>query len=179
MKKFLITVIVLLSIVIVAIWGAAWYVRPSKSLDLKYEEVPIGGMILNMVKLRKPEVQLTEQDVNNLIKKRLEQNKELPHQMSLKGASFELQGERLEADVNVLWDHKVHVGGKLYFQLAWSPPNIEIVHTGTRIKDISLPAEWFQIAPIRIPVEDQLPDRIGINQVSFDPNVIRIGLKLK
>jgi hypothetical protein len=178
-KKFLKTIIVLLCIVIVAIWGAVWYVKPTQEMDLKYAEISIAAKVADMIKQFKPEVLLTELDVNNLIKKHLAQHQELPHNLVVKGADFRLQGDLLEADVNVLWDYKVHIGAKLFFQLNWNQPSIEVMHTGTQIKDIQIPLELFEIPPITIPVEDNLPAMIGIKDVVFDPQSIRLGLKLK
>lgn len=178
-KKILRTIIVWLSIVIVAIWGAVWYVRPTQALDLKYDDLSIAVKVADMLKQFKPEVQLTEQDVNNLIKKHLAQQLELPHNLVVKGADFHLQGDQLEADVNVLWDYKVHIGAKLFFQLDWNQPSIEVMHIGTQLKDIQLPLELFEIPPITIPVEDNLPAMISIKEVIFDTQSIRIGLKLK
>lgn len=178
MRKFLIRITVLLSMIIVAIWTAAWYVKPAQELDLKYEEISIERKIAEIVKQRKLEVRLTEQDLNNLIKKYLSQHSELPHGFVIKGADFQLQGERLEADVNLLWDYKVHMGAKLFFQLNWKQPVIEVIHTGTEVKHIRISPEKFQLPLITIPIEDSLPPLIGIQGIAFEQEAIRVGLKM-
>ncbi|MNI06929.1 hypothetical protein D3C73_599260 [compost metagenome] len=179
MKRFFSTILICLIIVVVLLGGLIWYVKPAEELDLSYEEVPIAGIIMDMVKLRKAEVRLSEHEINQLIKKHLSEMPQLPNGLMIEGASFQLQGDRLEADVNVLWDHKVTLGAKLVFQLVWKQPNLEVIHTETHLKAISVPLGWFQLKPIQIPIEDQLPRLIGINEVVFDTNEIRIRFKLK
>jgi hypothetical protein len=178
MIKLFIRMTILLSLVIVVIWGGVWYVKPEQMLDLKYEEVPVSGLILDMVKSRKLEVRLTAQDVNNIVKKHLAAKPALPHDFVLTGADVKQQGVHLEADVNLIWDYKVHVGAKLTFKLAWDPPNLQIVHIATQMKDLKVPLEWFHLDPISVPLQDNLPKLVGIKGVFFDDSQIRIALKL-
>jgi hypothetical protein len=178
MMKLLIRMTILLSLVIVVIWGGVWYVKPEQVLDLKYDEVPISGLILDMVKSRKLEVRLTAQDINNLVKKSLAAKSAVPSNFVITGADVKQHGDRLEADVNLMWDYKVHMGAKLSFMLAWDPPNLQIVHIATQMKDLKVPLEWFHIDPISVPLQDNLPKLVGIKGVSFDDNQIRIALKI-
>jgi hypothetical protein len=161
------------------IWGVIQLVRPDKALDLHYEEVTVFDKMLDIVKTRKPEVQLTEQDVNHLGKQFLSHHRVLPHDMTITGAQFKLHGHVLEADLNLLWRDKVPVAAKLFFQVTWKNPNVEIVHTRTNIKQMQVPKTWVHMDPIRIPLSQYLPGLIAIKDVVFDPDAIRISLRLK
>ena len=179
MKRGIYRFMIGISLVIVAIYGIAWYVRPSEALDLKAEEWAVSGKIVEMVKNRKLEVQLSEQEVNQLIKKRLAQKADLPHGFRIKGAKFDLQGSLLAADLNLLWDYKLPIGAKLLFTLRWNDPNLEVVHVDTHIRNMEIGTDWFQLEPIRIPLGDSLPKHVAIRSVQFDGDWIRIGFKLK
>jgi hypothetical protein len=180
LKKGLYAVATLAIILILLIWGAVQYMKPDQALDLQYEEVPVTGKMLDILKNRKPEVQLTEQDINNLVKKQLSpQQTVLPNNVTLTGAKFLLHGDQVEADVNLLWNHQVAVAAKLFFQLSWNSPNLEITHTSTQIKQFPVSRAWFHLNPIRIPLTENLPKLIAIKDVIFDPNAIRIQLMLK
>lgn len=179
LKRLFYTIVVLICLGVLAVWGAVWYVKPRQTLDLSYEEISVGAIMLDMLKTRKFEVQLTERDVDHLIKKKLAQNNKLPHDIMITGAKFELRGNQLAADVNLVWDYKVHAGTKLFFTLDWADPDIVAVHTRTSIRDLDIPAGWFQLESIRIPLDEGLPNIAAVKSVAFDDKLIRIGLKLK
>lgn len=178
MKKLLIFVCTVL-VIFAALAGAAiWYVKPTEALDLNYREVPIGGKIVDMIKNRKFEVLITEAEINDLVKKQLAAHRELPHDIRIEGAALQLRGNELQADVNLLWREQIPVGAKLFFNVEWNSPNIEIVHTSTQIKEASLPSSLLQLPPLRISLEEHLPKLVGVRNVSFEENGIRIGFKL-
>ena len=178
MKKFFIFLIVLAVIVAAVLAGIIAYVKPAEALDLAYKEVPIGNKIVDIIKNRKLEVELTEQDINDIVKKQLAAHKTLPNDVQIEGAKLTLQGTSLVADVNIRWRDQVPVGAKLNFVLAWNNPNIEIRHVSTQIKGINLPGEWLQLAPMVIPLEQYLPKLIGVKDVIFDEKSVHINLKL-
>jgi hypothetical protein len=177
----LIYIIVILAVISFGLyWAAVQAVKPDQSLDLKYKEVSVVEKMLDIVKNRKLEVQLTEQDVNNLVKKQLSQQADMPHNgVTITGAQFKLHGDRVEADVNLLWNNKVAAAAKLIFLMEWKNPDLEITHLSTQIKQMQVPQEWFHLNPIRIPMAQSMPRMIGIKDVAFDPGAIRIMLMLK
>jgi hypothetical protein len=178
-KKLIYTLIGLVVLLLLLVVGAILYAKPDQALNWRFEEVSVVDKAVDMIKNRKLVVQLTEQDINNLVKKHLSTHTVLPHQLELTGAQFHLQGNRLEADVNLLWQSRVPAAATLLFQLNWNSPNLEIQHIGTRIKHADIPLAWFQLDPIQIPVGNNLPKHIGIKDVNFDSAAIRIGLRLK
>ncbi|MBD0383384.1 hypothetical protein [Paenibacillus sedimenti] len=178
MKKFIVFVVVTIVILAAVIAGIISYVKPAEALDLEYSEVPIGSKIVDIIKNRKLKVELTEQDVNDIVKKQLAARKTLPNDVRIEGAKLTLQGTALAADVNIRWHDKVPVGAKLNFVLAWNNPKIEIQHISTQIKGVNIPGKWLQLAPIEIPLEQHLPKLVGVKDVIFEEDAIQIDLKL-
>ncbi|MEW9702900.1 hypothetical protein [Paenibacillus sp. SI8] len=158
--------------------GMAWYVKPAEALDLNYKEVEITGKIIDMIRTRKLEAELTEQDINDIVKKQLAAHSTLPNDIQIEGAKLTLRGTDLEADVNIRWRDQIPVGAKMWFNLAWDSQNINIQHIGTRINDVQIPSDWVQLAPISIPLEEYLPKLVGVKDVHFEEKAIRIQLNL-
>jgi len=174
----MIFIVVVILVLVVGLLCLVSYVKPTEALDLNYQEVAISGKIADMLKNRKLEVTLTEQDINDIVKKQLAAHRTLPNDLMIEGAELRLNGSQLEADVNLRWQERIPIGAKVFFALDWSPPNIEVRHVGTQIKDWQLPGEWLQIAPVQIPLESYLPKLVGVKNVTFDNQAIRIELKL-
>jgi hypothetical protein len=179
LRKLIYTIVILAAISFGLFWAAVQAVKPDRDLDLKYKEVSVVEKMLDIVKNRKLEVQLSEQDLNNLVKMQLSQHAVMPHNVTITGAQFKLDGDRVEADVNLLWDNKVAAAAKLFFLMEWKNPDLEITHLSTQIKQMQVPQEWFHLNPIRIPMTQNMPKMIGIKDIAFDPDAIRIILMLK
>lgn len=156
---------------------AVRHVKPTEDLNLDYEEITISSKIADIVKNRKLEVQLTEQDLNDVVKKQLAAHQVLPNDFRIEGAKLTLQGSNLVADVNVRWREKIPIGAQMMFTLAWNPPNLVVQHRNTSIKGMQVPSEWVQLAPFDFPIEDHLPKLIGVKNVLFEEKAIIIQLK--
>ncbi len=174
----MIFIVVVILVLAVGLLSLVSYVKPSEAMDLNYQEVAISGKIADIIKNRKLEVVLTEQDINNIVKKQLAAHSTLPNDLMIEGAKLRLNGSQLEADVNLRWREQIPIGATVLFALDWSPPNIEVRHVGTQIKDKQLPSDWLQLAPVQIPLESYLPQLVGVKHVAFENQAIRIDLKL-
>lgn len=177
LKRSFISLIVVIVILAAAIVMFIRHIQPTEVLDLNYQEISIASKIADMVKNRKFEVQITEQDLNNLVKKQLSAHQNLPNDVRVEGAKLTLQGSNLVADVNIRWQDKVPVGAQLLFTLAWDPPNVVIQHQSTRVRGIQVPKEWLQFAPIELSIEDHLPLLVGVKGVQFEEKAVLIQLK--
>ncbi|MDQ0901594.1 MULTISPECIES: hypothetical protein [unclassified Paenibacillus] len=156
---------------------AVRHVKPTEDLNLDYNEITISSKITDIVKNRKLEVQLTEQDLNEVVKKQLAAHQVLPNDFRIEGAKLTLQGSNLVADVNVRWREKIPIGAQMMFTLAWNPPNLVVQHRNTSIKGMQVPSEWVQLSPFKLPIEDHLPKLIGVKNVLFEEKAIIIQLK--
>ncbi|NOU89828.1 hypothetical protein GC102_29345 [Paenibacillus sp. LMG 31460] len=177
LKKIFIFAIAVVIILTAALVIAVWHVKPTEALNLDYKEITISSKIADIVKNRKLEVQLTEQDLNDVVKKQLAAHQVMPNDFRIEGAKLTLQGSNLVADVNVRWREKIPIGAQMMFTLAWNPPNLVVKHRNTSIKGMQVPSEWVQLAPFELPIEDHLPKLIGVKNVLFEEKAIIIQLK--
>ncbi|MDD9271388.1 hypothetical protein ACFPES_30565 [Paenibacillus sp. GCM10023248] len=177
LKKLFIFIVAVLIVGSVAGVFIIRHIKPAEDLDLNYQNISIGSKVADIVKNRKLEVQVTEEDLNNLVKQQLAAHSELPNGIRVEGAKVTLQGANLVADLNVNWQDKVPVGAQLLFTLAWNPPNLIIEHQSTQVKGVRIPREWVQLAPIEIPIEEHLPLLIGVKDVQFQEKSIVVQLK--
>ena len=145
----LLTIMALTFIVAVLVVIVIQYVKPTESLDLNYREISISSKITEMILFRKLDVRLSEDDVNQLLKKQLASRSTLPHDFRLEGAKLNLEGSFVNADVNVRWHERIPIGAHAMFSLAWEPPNLVIQHMNTQIKNWQLPKGWLRLAPRR------------------------------
>ncbi|MDQ0878154.1 uncharacterized protein YpmS [Paenibacillus sp. V4I3] len=177
LKKIVIFAMVVVIILTAALVIAVRHVKPTEALNLDYKEVTISSKIADIVKNRNFEVQLTEQELNDVVKKQLAGHQVLPNDFRIEGAKLTLQGSNLVADVNVRWREKIPIGAQMMFTLAWNPPNLVVQHRNTSIKGMQVPSEWVQLAPIELPIEDHLPKLIGVKNVMFEEKAIIVQLK--
>lgn len=177
LKKSFILALAVLAILAIAMAIIIWYVKPTETLNLDYHDIAISSKITDIIKNRKLEVRLTEEDLSNIVKKQLAAHKVLPNDFQIEGAKLTLQGSNLEADVNVKWHQQFPIGAQMLFTFVWSPPNLVIQHRNTNIKGLQIPSNWVQLAPIEISIEDYLPNLIGIKNVVFEEKALVIQLK--
>lgn len=153
------------------------YAQPDRMLDLNYSELSIRDKLAAMLANRRLEVVLTESEVNELLKKILADRAQLREDWTLTGAQFTLNGTQWTADINLMYKEKWPIGAKLFFTVNWQDPYLTAVHTETQIKQISVPMDWFQLQPLKIPLNDYLPKPAGVRNVTFEGNVVRLALR--
>ncbi|WP_028547528.1 hypothetical protein [Paenibacillus sp. UNC451MF] len=169
-----------LAIICALLLGAAyWYVQPAKTLDLNYSELQVRDKVTNMLTSRKLEVELTEPEVNSLLKKALAAHTHPSTNVEITGAQFSLEGSEWVADVNLLYKGQWTFGAKLYFDMSWKEPYLKATHTATRIKEAAVPLEWFHLNPLQIQLNDYVPKPAAIREIAFEDHGLRIGLKLR
>ncbi|MGF9713751.1 hypothetical protein [Paenibacillus naphthalenovorans] len=159
--------------------GAAWYVRPAKPLDLSYVQPDLRGKLTAMLSTRRPEMVLTGREVNDLLKQALSARPELHPGVLVTGAAFALQDERLSADVNLLVRQRLEAGARLWFKLSWTEPYLTAVHTGTEIRGISVPLEWFRLDPLQLDLNADLPKQLRIREVAFEGSTVRLSFNIR
>jgi hypothetical protein len=161
--------------------GLVWYVQPQQTLDLAYTDLSVKNKLADMLATRKLEVELSESEVNNLLKKAIATQALSHRELEITGAQFALQGNQLIADVNLLYQKQWKVGAVLQFNISWQEPYVTAVHTGTHLRDIDLPLDWFQLKPIQVPLGDYMPKLTGIKGITFLEHGLKlsVGLKLR
>lgn len=178
MRTLLKLLLAFIVLVVLLVGGLVWYIAPDEDLDLAYAEVPIREKIVSMAKKLKLEIVITEQEINDLAKKQLAAHPRIGPDIEVTGARFELNGDRLTAHLNLIYRGLIRAQAAAYFQLEWKRPSIVATLQRTEIKGYELPSAWVSLKPIAIPVEDKLPDFVGIRNVDFEANGIVFRFKL-
>jgi hypothetical protein len=181
-----------LVIVILLLGGAAWwllsYVAPEEQLDMSYVPIDVRAKAMDMVKKLKPELVLTESDINHLIKMHLQDKYggsgengqktiELAKDVRLDGAVFELEEGRLAARMNVTYRDRIPAVLDAVYRLEWQDPNIALRPQSLSVKDIGLPLDLLE--PIIIPLDLPLQNMVTVRDVQFQKDQIKILFKLE
>ncbi|MFC4302092.1 hypothetical protein [Cohnella boryungensis] len=172
MKKLLIGMFVIVFIVVIAGAGALYYVKPDRALDLSYEEVPLEDRALSMAKRLSLQMSLTAEDLNNLAKKSIADNPQVEEDVLVTGADFTLNGDKLIADLNVIWKDRVSAGIQVTYRLRWEDPNVVAAVEKATMKGIALPNAWF--SDRTIPIGDSLPPMLRIKSVEWDQDEVKV-----
>ncbi len=172
MKKLLIGLFVLVFLAVIAGVGAIYYVKPDKTLDLSYHEVPLKDRAINMARRMSLELILTDDDLQNLAKKSIVENPEVERDIVVTGAEFTLEGDRLIADLNVLWKDWVPANLQITYRLRWQDPNVIADVLEARMKDVPLPKAM--LASRVIPIASELPKPLKIENVKFERGEVAV-----
>jgi hypothetical protein len=186
--KRLMTVIIVFA---VFIGGAGWwlisYIKPEEKLDMSYTPIDVKEKALAIVKKLKPELVLTESDINHLIKMHMIKEYassdngvsylELEKDIRLDGAHFELEEDRLIARMNVTYKNRIPAELDAVYSLEWQAPDIVMRPQSLSIKGISLPIGALEtnIIPLDLPSRDI----VTVEDVRFEQDSIKINFKFQ
>ncbi|TNJ66517.1 hypothetical protein FE784_09630 [Paenibacillus hemerocallicola] len=177
-RKAMYVLAVLLLLLGAAGYAAIRYAKPTETLNLDYGQVSVLQKLLEMVKIRKPDVHISERELNDILKKQLADRAQLTPNVVIEGARFEQHADRLAAYVNLKTAGGVRIGATLDFALAWDAPELIVRHTGTRIRSWNVPASWLQLDPMVVKIDDGLPPLIAVRDIRFEEDGITVSLKL-
>lgn len=175
MKKLLIGLFVLVFLAVIAGVGALYYVKPDRSLNLSYEEVPLKERAIDMAKRRSLELILTDDDIANLAKKSLADNPLVEKDIVVTGAEFALEGDRLIADLNVLWKDWVSAELQITYRLRWQDPNVIADVLEARMKGVPLPKSMLSSRVI--PIADELPKPLKIESMKWGQTEVGVTFR--
>ncbi|CAM4511730.1 hypothetical protein FHS16_003437 [Paenibacillus endophyticus] len=185
LKRLLLLVVILL-LLGGALWWVVSYIAPDEQLDLSYAPIDVQGKALDMVKQLKPELVLSETDIDHLIKQNLKSeygNGEagssaimLRKDVRLDGARFELEANRLVAHMNVTYKERLPAALDAVYLLEWQTPNIVLRPQALSLKKSSLPLTMLDT--IIIPLDLPALNVVTVGDVQFEQDRIRIGFKL-
>jgi hypothetical protein len=177
-RKALYVLVVLLLLLGAAGYAAIRYAKPTETLNLDYGQVSVMQKVLEMVKVRKPDVHISERELNDILKMQLADRAQLTPDVVIEGARFEQHADRLTAHVNLKTSVGVRVGATLDFALSWDAPELVVRHTGTRIRSWNVPASWLQLDPMVVKIDDGLPPLVAVRDIRFEEDGITVSLKL-
>ncbi|MGM0882236.1 MAG: hypothetical protein ACQEXQ_14500 [Bacillota bacterium] len=191
MRKAIRRLMTAVVLIILLVGGAAWwllsYIAPDEPLDMAYESIDVKEKALDMAKRLKPELVLTEADINNMIKMHLESklasreagasSMELANGIRLDGAAFELEEDKLAARMNVTYRDRIPAELDAVYSLEWQPPNIALRPKSLSVKEIGLPVSLLE--PIIIPLDLPADDIVAVRDVQFLKDQVKVLFKLR
>ncbi|KIL37520.1 hypothetical protein SD71_02490 [Cohnella kolymensis] len=172
MRKFFITLFVLLILGCIAAIGGLYYIKPDQQLDLSYNRVPIDKRAVDMVSRMSVAMILNEEDVNNLLKASLSRNPQVQQDVKVIGAKFSVDGNLLTSDLNVLWKDQIQAALQLTYRLQWENPNVVATIVDAQMKAIPLPTEAF--SDLVIPLGEELPELLKIKDIEWGGKEIKV-----
>ncbi|MFC4600655.1 hypothetical protein [Cohnella hongkongensis] len=175
MKKLLIGLFVLVLLAALAGAGALYYVKPDQALDLAYEEVPLERRAIDMARRMSLELVLTAEDLSNLAKKSIADNPEVEKDVVVTGAEFALEGDRLIADLNILWKDWVSASVQVTYRLRWEDPNLIASVLEAKMKDVPLPEAMLSSQVI--PIAQELPKPLKIESIKWEQGGVQVTFR--
>jgi hypothetical protein len=155
--------------------GAIYYVRPDPALNLQYEPVAIKEKALEMVKRMSFDMILSEEDVNNVLKKSLAQNPVRNRDVEVRGANFTVAGDRLTADLSLLWKNRIPAGVQVIYRLSWQQPDLVATVEQVKVKSVNLPSSLAD--DLVLPIGRELPKPLKIKEVQLGEKEVTIVLQ--
>lgn len=179
-KRLVVAIALLLALLLAGGWWFISYIAPQQKLDLTYEPINISAKALDMVKRLKPELIITEEDVDNLVKMQLQDgaaNQTLPPNVKLDGAQIELNGDQLLAHLNVTYLNTIPAELLVTYQLSWQAPNIVVEPVSVNLKGIALSTD--NLERITIPLEMSIQNLVTVSDVRFEGDHIVVKLQMQ
>ncbi|MGG1633971.1 hypothetical protein [Paenibacillus sp. NRS-1760] len=187
LKRLLMSFIVILLLLGGALWWFLLYIAPDEPLDMSYAPIDVKEKALDMVKKMKLELVLTESDINHLIKMNMKDelaisrpestHQEIAKAIHLDGANFDLEENRLIAQMNITYKNKIPARLDAVYSLDWESPNIILKPQSLSVKAIQLPLSMLET--IVIPLDLPAQDVVTVRDVQFENNQIKIRFKLQ
>ncbi|RJE84249.1 hypothetical protein D3P07_23040 [Paenibacillus sp. 1011MAR3C5] len=179
MGKFLKRLFITLIVMLLIIGGAAWwflsYISPDKPLNLNYNPIDVRQKAVDMVKRLKPELVLSEAEVNDLIKKHID--RDVAEGVELDGAEFELNGDRLIADLNITYKDRIPAHIRAEYRLEWQNPNLALRPQSLTMKGIQLPLRMLET--IVVPLDLPTGDMVTVDDVKFEEKQVKVLFQIK
>ena len=155
-----------------AAWGVVRYVRPEPGLNLAARPVDLGAKLKEMALAGKPELVLNDEDVNNIVKSKLGEQRNLAPDLELYGAEFRPDGDRLEGKVALLYKDLVPAGADVRYKLSWQEPELVAEPEQLSVRRVNLPTDRLQTFRIRL--LEGIPEVIEVEDVRFEQDGIHI-----
>ncbi|WP_169085590.1 hypothetical protein [Paenibacillus sp. PL91] len=186
LKRFVTAIIIIILLLGGALWWLLSYIAPDEKLDMSYAPIDVKEKALAMVRKLKPELVLTEEDINHLIKMNMKSkyaavgaggsSLELAKDIRLDGAVFELEEDKLIARMNVTYKERIPAELHAVYSLEWQSPSITLRPQSLSIKEMALPISMLEtiIIPLDLPAQDV----VTVRDVQFENGQIRIRFKV-
>lgn len=135
---------ILLSLVVIYL-----YIQPQQELDLKAEPIDVSEKMKQMVVNLKTEVVLTEDEIDSIIKMRLDPN--INEHVEVEGAQFYIENDMLHAVFNVMYRNKIRAELNVQYNFILDEAAIiRLQPVSIKLKDVPLPLSLLKPMTIQL-----------------------------
>jgi len=163
---------VVLGLLIIA-GGMLVYISPDEDLTMDYSPVQLEEKLADIIRNLKPEIILTESDINAIIKSYM--NTQLHDQLVVEGAHFTVGDNRLYARLNVKAFDTIKAELNAVYAIEWQEPELKLVPVELKLKQLTLPSAWLK--EITFPIYDANHSIISVERLSTSGNELVIKFK--
>lgn len=176
----------MISIIIIIAIAAYFYIRPTEAVGWPQQiEVSLMDRVKGMVQDRAPVLHLKEEEINSLAAAYMQETEPYRSYIGegkITGLRMRLDQDTIEASVKIEPVLMVQAVAKVTYRLEWHEDEqlIRAVPELTKIKDLTVPQDWFALKPIDIPLASELPAWVKVKSVDFgaDGWKFTLGLNL-
>lgn len=171
----LLTVMGVIGLLVIAL---IWYVQPAQSLNLQYTTYEIEHELEEMIRERRTSMELSEEEVNDLLKEELASHPVESPYARLVGAQFDLVDGGMVAHLHLLAMDRVDVGATLDYTFHWQEPEISAELQRARVKSVSIPQGQIPTPRFAIDLSALLPPFVTVKSMDFNEDVIVLHFQL-
>ena len=155
-----------------------WYASMEPPLDWTAGEPPnVFGEVRDMILTRTAAVTIDESELNALLKPELYERRRLGENAEITGADFSLAGDTIILRTDVTLWNRIRLPISHTIRLTWDKPDLVAEHVSSSLRDLPIPAAFFPIGTIRIPLAQGDGRFVEVDRVSFEDNAVRLHLR--
>lgn len=177
-SKWGLRLFLLLLIVSLLAAAAVWYIRPERTLDMNYSKIAWKDKLAEMIETRKPQLELSEKEINDLAKQKLAQaleTSELP--ITITGMQLQLAGNLVTVHIHAEWG-AMKFGAAIQYVMEYSAGRIVLSPEAVKVREVSLSPTLFRLEQVEIDPAPYVPDPVAIEDMVFHDRHITIKLTL-
>lgn len=168
----------LLLIVSLLAAAAVWYIRPERTLDMNYSKIAWKDKLAKMIETRKPQLELSEKEINDLAKQKLAQaleTYELP--VTITGMQLQLAGNLVTVHIHAEWG-SMEIGAAVQYVMEYSAGRLVLNPEAVKFRMLSLSPAIFGLEQVEIDPAPYVPDPVAIEDILFHDRHITIKFTL-
>ena len=174
LKRIVVWLMILLLMAVIISITLIIYIRPAASHDLNYSNISIADKVMENVQKRSLDIELSERDVNNLIKKNL--LADYSEDITIKGADFQLRQGGIKALLHIKYKGLIDAQIEADYDLVWNSPTLQLQPASLAMKKIKLPV--LLLDSINIPIELPADDIVSIKKINVTADSVKLKLGL-
>ncbi|WP_046216100.1 hypothetical protein [Paenibacillus wulumuqiensis] len=175
-RVLLIVLLILLVIVTAGITWLAWMIAPQRNPGMDYIHLDTTAKIQTMIKEKRLEITLNQQEFNQLARRELMDHQEdYPAGLRISGADFTWEGDMIHADLRGTY-LGIPFGALLDFDAQLQGNRLVLTHQHTTVRH----GQWqgALLQPLDISLTKYFPAVVDVRQLEFERDQVIIRFRL-